>query len=452
LYFKTARDTNIAMREPEIDLEFVWYVNQTGYRWVEGLEGAWSGAAFKRSAGIRPWGEREENGRKPEQFLIGMVDLEDRAFRTVRKYRPLSDPALFLRFITVAPPSPASILNFAQRYGSLGSDIAATISVPWPTPNTPSGVPLVCSGESIGRWTNEISTMGRVFTLFTMLQRRDLDGLSRHIKWRSDDKCVCYESHPSDADVQPEPVDRISVTIAAEHATPDFSDIPPGDLLQPAVRYIQTLVNDRLRGRVSPRLLRNETGKLVTHTVPDGLIGALWLQLAQVIARDAIVGMCATCSNFFVAPLRGAHDKAFCSKTCKNKAFRERQLRAQELSAEGVPLAEIAEIVATDPATAHRWITVVLSDLLKFAASNSGRLYAIDSRHIEGPSVSFMGASKPLMRRAADDVRRYRHALRDLVRRGLLVAEPRDLGSAEISYTLTKKGREYADGAELQLN
>jgi hypothetical protein len=132
----------------------------------------------------------------------------------------------------------------------------------------------------------------------------------------------------------------------------------PGDVIGPALHFMQRLINDHLHRRASPRLLWEENReRLGLYLVPDGLIGALWLQLSRAVERDARFRQCLECETWFeFAPGRGRTDKQFCSTACRTKAYRRRQAEAARLHAEGQSIEEIAQVLENDPDTVRGWI------------------------------------------------------------------------------------------------
>ena len=95
----------------------------------------------------------------------------------------------------------------------------------------------------------------------------------------------------------------------------------------------------------------------ILYIVPEGLIGALWLQFARAVERDARLRQCLECTTWFeVAPGRGRTDKQFCSTACRTKAYRKRQAEAVRLHGEGRSLEDIARDLDSDPGTVRGWI------------------------------------------------------------------------------------------------
>jgi hypothetical protein len=131
-----------------------------------------------------------------------------------------------------------------------------------------------------------------------------------------------------------------------------------GDLVKPALHYVQTTINKQLQGRASPRLLWDTNReRLGLYIVPEGLVGALWLQFARTVERDSQFRQCAECAIWFeLAPGTARSDKLYCSTPCRTKAYRKRQAEAARLHGEGRSLDDIARDLESQPDTVRGWI------------------------------------------------------------------------------------------------
>lgn len=95
-------------------------------------------------------------------------------------------------------------------------------------------------------------------------------------------------------------------------------------------KILQTLVNESLRGHVSPRLLREEDGRLTLSYVPDTLLAALWLQLARAIDGDRRYRPCPVCGRFIELSLEKTGKRAdtrYCSSACRQRHWRRQRTR-----------------------------------------------------------------------------------------------------------------------------
>ena len=167
------------------------------------------------------------------------------------------------------------------------------------------------------------------------------------ISWAEDGSAVRINTHPElqGGELPEKPAYVHRALIADERLDPDIlARFVPGDPIGPALHCMQSLINEHLHHRASPRLLWEQSrDRLGLYIVPEGLIGALWLQFARAVERDARFRQCAECTTWFeVSPGRGRTDKQFCSTACRTKAYRKRQAEAARLHGEGQSIEEIA--------------------------------------------------------------------------------------------------------------
>jgi hypothetical protein len=255
-------------------------------------------------------------------------------------------------------PSPDGVKAFADRFGPLGPDVAR--EVPLSDQRNAKGVPLG-RGESLAHWHEEILTMRLAIDIWEAARDGDVSRLERRIIWTEDGSGVRIYSHPELADGQlPDPPDRVERGwIAGTHLGDDVHErFVQGDLVKPALHYVQSKINAKLDGRASPRLLWDKKReRLVLYIVPTGLIGALWLQFARAVERDSRFRQCAECGLWFeLAPGTARADKLYCSTPCRTKAYRKRQAEAVRLHAEGHSIEEIARYLESEPDTVRGWV------------------------------------------------------------------------------------------------
>jgi hypothetical protein len=323
---------------PDIPLQFPWRIAQTGYRWLD----------------TRPALEPHE----PRQlFLTDGRPLGAQGHR-VKEYLPLSAYTGLFREFADTEPSQAGINAFADRFGPLGRNVAREI--PLSDQRNPRGEPLG-AGESLAAWNEEILTMRLAIELWEAARNGDIGRLERVIFWKEDGSGVQIKSHPDLARGQlPEPPAHVERGwIAAAHLDDDVHRrFIQGDLVKPALHYVQSKINAKLEGRASPRLLWDKNReRLGLYIVPDGLVGALWLQFARAVERDSKFRQCAECGIWFeLARGTARADKLYCSTPCRTKAYRKRQAEAARLHAEGQSIEEIARALESDPDTVRGWI------------------------------------------------------------------------------------------------
>jgi hypothetical protein len=323
---------------PDIPLQFLWRVAEGGYRWLDSRPGF-------------------EPHQKRQPFLTDGRPIGSGGLRMMQ-YLPLAAfPGLF-RVFADTEHSHDGIKAFADRFGPLGGDLAKQIPL-YDQPNA-EGV-AVGTGEALGAWSHEILMMRFAIDIWEAARNGDVGRLERVIFWKEDGSGVQILSHPELAQGQlPQAPARVErAWIAGTHLGDDMlGRFVRGDLVKPALHYVQSTINRQLEGRASPRLLWDAgRERLGLYIVPDGLVGALWLQFARAVERDSQFRQCAECGIWFeLAPGTARADKLYCSTPCRTKAYRKRQAEAVRLHGEGRSIDDIARELESEPETVRGWI------------------------------------------------------------------------------------------------
>ncbi|MBK9165836.1 MAG: hypothetical protein IPM24_00020 [Bryobacterales bacterium] len=260
------------------------------------------------------------------------------------RYGPASETGLFRHFAEIEPTE-ASVLGFADAYGSLGGTVAEPIAIP-------SGErSIVGAGERLRSWVSEIDAMRRMVNLWDLARSRDAR-LGDYVLWQE----------PGVRWVDADQRGRLqsSEWIATDKLYPDLLDrFPRGDVVGPALHLVQRQVNRKLvEHGVSARLLWDARyTRLGLHIVPLSLIGFLWFQFAQAIDGDKDYRRCPDCRKWFEStPHATRSDRVFCSPSCKASAHRKKIAEARRLYAGGVGIKEIARQLDSTPAKVQGWV------------------------------------------------------------------------------------------------
>ena len=322
---------------PDVPLNFAWEIAKAGHRWVETH-------AMGQGPDVR-W-----------HFLTPAHGTGER-FRVLR-YQPLSAFSGLFRNFAATDPSLDAIKSFADRFGLLGGSLRKRIVL---HDQGRGGSHPMGFGEHVDDWVHEILVMRLGVDLWESARRGDADHLGRIISWTPDGTAVSINTHPDlQLDQLPQtPTHVHRALIADERLDPEIlARFVPGDPIGPALHCMQGLINEHLHHRASPRLLwEPNRDRLGLYIVPDGLIGALWLQFARAVEREARFRQCLECTTWFeVAPGRGRTDKQFCSTACRTRAYRKRQAEAVRLHGEGRSIEDIARELESDPRTVRGWI------------------------------------------------------------------------------------------------
>lgn len=355
---------------PQNVAEFEWWVPPRGHRWREGVRMP----DRPVPAGAEPIVEFDT----PQTRALEQVDYE-RGERS-RWYVP--DSALFRTFADLDGTADAA-LTFADRYGPLDlqhqtidpedpwyayEDAAATRRDPETWPEIPETPRWESTDETLAGWQLEIGMMRTCIDLYEMLEAPDAE---HRLRWhfsrfheRVVDGVFCvfeYRTHTDQrALVNAGWSARIELTDASEYRkSNDDTPIPSGygvsvyhhfdkvasfdlpelyqhddsrNLVEYARVMLSALVNAHLTGRIETMLLVDpKTKRPVLFTMPNSLIGALWLQLAQSIDGHKHFRQCENCRSWFeLAPDKARADKEYCSQACRSRAYRRRRRNASE--------------------------------------------------------------------------------------------------------------------------
>jgi hypothetical protein len=317
-------------------IQFNWRVPDEGFRWLEGRK-----TDFTRI-------------EEPRTFLTD-TRPDAGAGLNVSLYRPLDVYSGLFRVLADTEPTFDGVQTFADRFGSLGGELSSRIEIQ-PDAQRPA---YLAWGEELQDWRREIGNMRAAIRLWEHARHGDTDELARMgLRWRGE---TGVEIAP-DPDIPirdlTEPV-VLNSWIASDHLGDDVRRLfVPGDLVGPALHLMQRLVNENMRKRASPRLIRNETrSQFSIWLVPEGLIGAVWVQFARAVERNNEFRRCSECGIWFeLSPQTARSHKQFCSNACRTKAYRKRQAEAARLHGEGLALEDIARELESDPDTVRGWI------------------------------------------------------------------------------------------------
>lgn len=334
-----------------------WDVSETGYRVLRAVKGPGNiwlaedlpGARDAASAELQelrrtiPKNVSTKNYDPFEQVITDDISLGQT--RMVLRYNPLSrDHSALYQIFANTDPTPEGIVKFANNYGLLGEKIFAL--------NTNEG-PLN-SAERLGLWIKEINDIREAFRFWEKINASDTKGLSQNIRWNNSRDDVSFVN------------DNGGYLIAHSESLKTMPFVYP-DIIFPAKLHLLRVINEHLKGRVSPRLYFNRDYRNQDlYFVPDNLIGALWLQFAQAVEGNKEYFHCKQCGLVFeIDPDTGFRtNKRYCSASCRNKALRKRQQKALSLHKEGIKPAAIAKAISeqfdtkTTAATVKNWLDV----------------------------------------------------------------------------------------------
>src|SRR5687768_7315660 len=252
---------------------------------------------------------------KPQSMLTDYVPLGEPA--AIKTYLPLERHTGLFRQISELALTEIAVCDFANRYGFLGESQAWVALQDKTVKVKGEPKPLAGWGEPLATWFEQISRMKRAVDLWDMTRNRDLAALEKFITWRENRVHYQYEVEGA-AGGQVLRRDTDSVA---------FGHFRSGDIIQPAQYILQQLINDELGSRAGPILLwKTNWLRLGLYFAPTNLLGALWLQLATAIDKDAKFLKCEVCgSPFEISPQVNRKDRLTCSNACRTRAYRKRK-------------------------------------------------------------------------------------------------------------------------------
>jgi Homeodomain-like domain len=364
---------------------FVDVYRRDAYRWV--------GARPTCGVGGRIWCLVEDHRRRVP----------------TRRYRPLVDePTLFRTFADLSIPRHAKerrqgVLSFVERFGTLWSSVPVYVSdqeageagavvvtegghpryrAPKYVGEIPETIKVkgaaysLAWGEPLQAWIGESTALHLAVTLWDHIQAEDFDALGEMFEMG---KASSFEYRPQRhvGSLYPETDPAWSSEEAGavdQTVRQDLTD----NLLTSAAYLLELIIAPRIRLFVdqefflSPEPTRAKefsvsaskssrpavpafTGRF--ETVPQGPIGAVWLQFLRAVTKRLKFGRCAVCDQWFVqTPATEKKGRAFCRDACRNKAFRERRKEAVRLHQEGKTPAAIAKLLGSDTKTVQGWV------------------------------------------------------------------------------------------------
>lgn len=256
---------------------------------------SWTGAV----AGYRILGLKADREPSQRPYLTSAVPIGGR----YEGFRYSPEAGLFIKLAQLKPRQD-QIIEFANQYGMLTGGVGLDLD------------DLVVYGEPLELWTRGIADLSIAYRLWELIKTGATSALSQYIKWR-ENSGVRFDL----------PGHRGGRWIAMRETNLDLlQTFRPGDLIGPAWHQLQYMVNEKLDGNVSGRLLWDSSHtRLGLYQVPKDLISALWLQFARAIDGDREYVQCEECRNWFEvsSPDGGRKDKRFCSTACRARFWRK---------------------------------------------------------------------------------------------------------------------------------
>jgi hypothetical protein len=305
---------------------FRWTVKSAGYRKVDGDDASSAGYLLDYDAEIGNTLHEIPLEDGDEDRTEGLEFCSD----TPRKYYPLEESGLFLQFAGVSS-DPNELLAFANQFGLLGGPLSTTVER-----CDQNGKKQIALRESVEDWTTEIQHMRSLVELWKAIRASEVALIRKHlpVAW------MLWQSEPTTAEsliLRLDAIERAG-TISELRDAADVS--------------LKKAIERKLEGRLS---FVFSLGGLVPQ--PDSLLGAIWIQFAQAVAKAKQYRQCEDCRKWFeLSPQVARTNRVFCSTACRSRAYRKRQDKARELNGQGIALDQIAVILESQPDIVRGWI------------------------------------------------------------------------------------------------
>ena len=322
--------------------DFEWHVHEAGYDVLDTSFIVDSSAPGSRGSGGK-------GGRVSWIALSGGASSSNLLAR--RKYYPLRDHTCLFRIFAETSIDPEGIVAFANRYGLLGVEADAPAS---------RERSFMDTAEPYGSWELEIRAMRSALNLWDLVSAKDRSVLAEYLRPLVDMVRSDISGGSRDQSGPEILTDADSDELRWFRMHPEVVGLyDAGELELVALRRVQSIVNDRLTARVSPKILwddhrRQEWG---LYFVPESLIGTIWIQFAQAVTQNKKYRRCRQCESWFeIDHYKARTNRYFCSNACRSKAYRERQSEAKKMRDDGESLAAIADKLGSDEATVRKWV------------------------------------------------------------------------------------------------
>ena len=327
--------------------DFCWRVPNAGYRWVEG---------------------RVESGSQADapEPLLGRVDPTDVGQQVLQPF--VEYPDLYLTFANT-DPTPAGVLAFANRFGTLGPAVESKIIPGSVTGDDAAALSWSLGAEPYRLWRAHVLWLRHLITLWQSARQGDTDQLARWIVWdrrglsyrvpRGVAACVTQVAPRWLFRPRPGQPRRLGYPGHSEFTMYNLGQtVARGDMASAAEIFVISAVNEKLSVTAAPQLywsfLTRETS---LHGYPQGLLDAMYLQFAWSIEGNRQYRQCPVCQKWFVlAPGVNRSNRLTCSAGCRVRQSRMRQDRARQLHAEGKSFREIAREIGSKVAKVKEWV------------------------------------------------------------------------------------------------
>jgi hypothetical protein len=357
----------VRIRRPDELFAFRWGVPVDGFYWVHPASADVAGLDTPNDSAPSHAAGSPSSGQPSSYWLVESVGPETNWYEPL-KYEPLKEEALFAKFADLYPTTEPVVLKFAEHYGALGltEDVPeAVVRADWertsvvdpqldcwmrdqeydpatwkppPPPDPPAALPWL-RGEQLELWRREVRVARLVLRLWKHLGDGTIGRLHGHFRFANDRllEPLVFTEEEGELEVA-------SLYFSFAGPLERAWDLDgPGKETQAALYMIEQTVNAYLKKHASPQVHRPVGEAFQFFTMPQNLLGALWLQFARSLSGNRTYKQCQQCNGWFEhSPQKHRRERFVCSGACRQKKYRERHRLLLEREA-SAPSSDIAK-------------------------------------------------------------------------------------------------------------
>jgi hypothetical protein len=206
---------------------------------------------------------------------------------------------------------PKRIQRFANSFGDLGRHLLLI------RPNVETSP--TWAGEDLALWRSEIQDLALVFTIWYGVKEHDIPLLKQLVHRIGTGVAVTWNEHHDVQGLE----DLVGKGKYAAYNDLDLQFLDD-DWIGPANYILQKLINEKVTGHVSPRLIRDELLNLQSDLVPDSLLSAIWLQMFNAVAGIDEYILCEVCGGLIKRNPGSRSSKRVHTRCAKNRYLQKK--------------------------------------------------------------------------------------------------------------------------------
>lgn len=278
------------------------------------------------------------------------------------KYDLFQEYPVLFRDFAFLDLKPHGVLEFAQKYGSLGEFESETsrnfktyesntfqeqhiktidnVFYFWLDYQKREGSKKhLCRAERLEHWYTEAQQLRLCLMLWELLSSGDTKELDQHLKRKDDlleirmpfvspNLSLLASSIHSNYDPVIQRVDIEETPYPVLKVGFDLEFFPEDEPTEMALYFVEVMTNSHLALTTPIASLQLSPRRFEITVQPRTFLGALWFQFAQALDGRKGYNVCAHCGSWFdIGKWGSRRDKKFCSGKCRQAAYDTRQKR-----------------------------------------------------------------------------------------------------------------------------